>query len=158
MSAREYRGIPSIQEVECWGGVLEPDMKVISLTLFRLPGNEVLAHASPLSSECRSVEEFSSCLVHNADTRESRLRILAYDLEEEETREYGCNATSMKSFGQVQTFMWSIAVTARSEYSGRLLLRLVDKNVTKQVCFLKKKSMGLLLCIFRLIVTDSVIG
>ncbi|KAK7488928.1 hypothetical protein BaRGS_00019885, partial [Batillaria attramentaria] len=91
ISVRDYRGIPSIQEVECWGGTLEAEVILFSLKMFTIPDKSVLAVARPTTNDCMTFSEFSSCAIDASDTRKSRLRVLAADLEEGESRTYGCN-------------------------------------------------------------------
>lgn len=111
LSFHDYRNISSIQEVECWGGVLGDEVRVFSLVLFRTLDLSVLAYVNPLANECFTYGEFASCSIVSGDTRKSRLRTLAADLEEGEGREYGCNVTSFKSVAHLPTVVtWSVMV------------------------------------------------
>lgn len=116
MLARDFRGIPSIQEVECWGGNLGSDVKLISLQLFKLPESSVLASLNAISNNCMTFGEFSSCRIHPADTHKSRLRILVHDLEEGENREYGCTANTVNPLGNAVFRNWKLTVKRSSEY------------------------------------------
>ena len=50
------------------------------------------------------------------DTHKSRLRVLVSDLEEGESREYGCTALALRTTGDASEFTWSALVSHRSEY------------------------------------------
>lgn len=117
MLSRDFLGIPSIQEVECWGGYLEAEVKVFSLTLFKMSDSTMLSHVNPFTGECITSIEFSSCHVDSGNTRNSRLRILVTDLDEEDSKHYGCNVTSFKSVGETpRTVTWSLTVKRSSEF------------------------------------------
>lgn len=111
MTARIFKKISSIQEVGCWGEPLDPSTDLLSLRLFRVWDNTVLAHLNPLKNECKTFEEFASCFIDSANTRSSRLSILVPDLEENESRQYGCTATSVGSLGHTHTVDWFLTVT-----------------------------------------------
>ena len=116
MTARDFKGIPSIQEVECWGHGLKPEVKLMSLKLFRRTDNTVLASLNVFTNTCLTYSDFSSCFVSNSDTHKSRLKVLVYDLEEGESRRYGCKLTVLDSEGDASDMKWSIVVTRLSEY------------------------------------------
>ena len=122
MLARDFRGIPSIQEVECWGGHLNSDVKLISLQLFKLPESTVIASLNAISNNCMTFSEFSSCRMHPTDTHKSRLRILVHDLEEGERREYGCTANTVNPLGNVIFRNWKIVIKRISKYYTRTRL------------------------------------
>lgn len=116
MVSRDFRGIPSIQEVECWGGYLEADAKVFSLTLFKISDNRILSNVNHLTNQCVTYGDFSSCTIDSGNTRNSRIRILVTDMAEEEARKYGCNVTSFKLVGEIpRAVTWSITVTRPSK-------------------------------------------
>ncbi|XP_025101716.1 uncharacterized protein LOC112568586 isoform X5 [Pomacea canaliculata] len=110
ITVRDFRGIPSIQEVECWGGTLQKDMNVFSLKIFTVSDNALLAYVKPSAKECITIKEYSSCFVDFADTRNSRLRTLVPDLDEDEMREYGCNVTSFQAVDDVHKLTWTAIV------------------------------------------------
>ncbi|XP_025101713.1 uncharacterized protein LOC112568586 isoform X2 [Pomacea canaliculata] len=113
MSVRDFRSHASIQEVECRGEGLPSEVKLWSLTIFSLPERTVLAYVNPLSDQCVTMTHFSSCTVDTSDTRNSVLRILVADLEEEETRQYGCNATGLTAIGHSHALSWTVWVRRR---------------------------------------------
>ena len=115
MRTQEFKGIPSIQEVECWGGGLKPEVKLLSLKLYRVSDSYELGSLNILTKNCLTRSEFSSCYVNSSDTHKSRLRVLVHDLEEEESREYECKALALGPSGDGEEAIWSIIVTRRSE-------------------------------------------
>ena len=115
MTSRDFRGIPSIQEVECWGGLLNSDVKLISLQLFRLPESTVLASLNVIANNCMTYTEFSSCFVQPNDTHKSRVRILVHELEEGYSREYGCTANAVNPQGNVIFLNWKLLIKRKSK-------------------------------------------
>lgn len=105
---RDFRGIASIQEVECSGGTLAPEVKLLSLKLLGGSENTILAYVSPASNECRTFVDFSSCVIDSVDSRNSRARTLVSDLAEKEVRTYTCVAQTWKLLGDTQTHTWSV--------------------------------------------------
>ncbi|XP_025101728.1 uncharacterized protein LOC112568586 isoform X16 [Pomacea canaliculata] len=109
MVVRTFKGISSLQEVECSGRYLQPEVKVFSLKLFRVSDQSVVAHVNPITNKCTSFGEFSSCFVDAADTHRSLVRTLVADLEYNESREYGCTVKAFGALGDTQTFDWVVA-------------------------------------------------
>ena len=115
MTSRVFRGIPSIQEVECSGQNLSSDVKLISLQLFRLPETSVLASLNVYTNNCMTFSEFSSCAIRPANIHQSHLRLLVHDLEEGEKREYGCTANTINPLGNSLYRNWKIVLTRNSK-------------------------------------------
>lgn len=115
MTVRYFKGFRSLQEVECSADYFKAEVKILSIKMFAVPGNKVLAHANPVTNECLTFKEFSSCKIDTGDTRKSRLRVLVSDLEEGESRRYGCTATSFGSLGDTDTSTWYVTVNRKSE-------------------------------------------
>ena len=115
MTSRDFRGISSIQEVECSGGSLNSDVKLISLQLFELPDSTVLASLNVYTNNCMTFSDYSSCTIHPADTHKSKLRILVHDLEEGESREYGCTANTVNPLGNAIFRNWKLLVRRHSK-------------------------------------------
>ena len=115
MTSREFRGIASIQEVECSGASLNSDVKVISLQLFQLPDSTVLASLNVYTNNCMTFTDYSSCTIHPEDTHKSKLRILVHDLEEGESREYGCTANTVTPLGNVVFQNWKLLLRKNSK-------------------------------------------
>lgn len=116
MVVRTFKGISSLQEVECSGRYLQPEVKVFSLKLFRVSDQSVVAHVNPITNKCTSFGEFSSCFVDAADTHRSLVRTLVADLEYNESREYGCTVKAFGALGDTQTFDWVVAARTPSMY------------------------------------------
>ena len=116
MSWRDFKGMPSLQEVECWGGYLAPEVKLLSLEMLDLRDNTVLSLLNVLTGSCMTFGQLSSCVLDEDDPRMSRLRVLAYDLDEGDSREYGCTVHVLNSFGKPETSNWNIVVKRNSEY------------------------------------------
>lgn len=112
---RDFKGIPSIQEVECTGSSLQTEVNLLSLSLFSVPSNTVLGHVNLLTNKCVTFSDFASCIIDGSQTRKTVLRVLVYDLGEEETRQYGCNCTTVRSLGETERATWFIVVKAKSK-------------------------------------------
>ena len=104
-----------MQEVECTGGELKPEVDVMSLSLFRTADKFVLATLNAFKDSCFTHTDFSSCYIDQNDSRKSRLRILVSDLEEGESREYGCRANIINTRGETASSDWSILVSRKRE-------------------------------------------
>ena len=115
MTSRDFKGIPSLQEVECLGGSLKPDLKLLSLKIYTTADNSVLGSLNVITNTCLTYGDFSSCFLHTGDSRWSRLRVLVPDLQEGESREYGCKVSAINSEGDTMVSTWSLFVTRRRE-------------------------------------------
>ena len=115
MTVRDFLGFPSLQEVECSGGSLAAEVDLLSLTLFKMSENSILAVANPLKSTCMTFSEFSSCDISAGNTRQSVVRTLVADLEEGETTVLGCNVTGFLKTGHPQVYSWSLSVYRKRE-------------------------------------------
>ena len=116
MTSRDFKGFPSLQEVECWAGFLEAEVRLLSLRLFRESDKFVLASLNILTNNCVTFGDYSSCMIDSSDTHNSRVRVLVFDLEEGESRRYGCLASTINAIGQPETDTWSILVRRKSKY------------------------------------------
>ena len=115
MVTRDFKGFPSIQEVECWGNGLNPEVKLLSLRLYRTSDNFVLASLNVFADSCLTYTDYSSCSVNTRDTHQSRVRVLVSDLEEGDSRRYGCKANVVGSDGEPSKVVWSTVVRRRSK-------------------------------------------
>ena len=113
MTSRKFKGFPSLLEVECSGETLKPEMKLISLQIHRLVDSTAIASLNVHTGSCITLGDFSSCVMGSVDANKSRLRILVDDLEEGESREYGCVVTAVSSFGNAEVTNWKILINRR---------------------------------------------
>lgn len=99
----------------CAGGTLTPEVKLISLQIHRLRDSAALASLNIYTNSCITLGDFSSCHIDSADTHRSRLKILVVDLDEGESREYGCVVTTVSSFGNAEVTNLKILVSRKRE-------------------------------------------
>ena len=110
LTSRDFRGFPSLQEVECGGGTLNTDVKLMSLHIYTLPDSAALASLNVYTNSCITFGEYSSCRIHPTDTQKSKVRILVHDLEEGSGRQYGCTANALNALGHPVVFTWKLFV------------------------------------------------
>ncbi|KAL8615871.1 hypothetical protein ACOMHN_058938 [Nucella lapillus] len=115
LSARHFKGLPEIQEVECRPENLQAGMKLLSLTLYRADDKSVLVLLNVLNDNCLTHGDYSSCVVDSVDPRGSRVRVLVADLPEGENRKYGCDVKAFTARGQTSEFSRFIVVSRPSE-------------------------------------------
>ena len=115
MTSRIFKGIPSLQEVECSGAELEPEVKLLSLQMHRFPGNKALASLNVISNTCVTLGDYSSCSIDSSDSRRSKLKLLVFDLVEEESRVYTCDVHTIDSFGIPKSSQWKITMKRHSK-------------------------------------------
>ena len=116
MRVSDFRNISSIQEVECSGSKLSPEVSLLSLKTYELFNNTATAYLNTMKNECITLSEYSSCLIDASNSRHSRLRFLVHDLSEGESRGYGCVAVTFRSLEETTTWTWTVTVTRHSEY------------------------------------------
>ena len=92
---------------------LDSATSLLSLSLFSLSNDQVLASANIATRTCLTAGYFSSCLFHPSDTRQSRLRTLVTlkDLGYGQERWFGCNVTAFVSGGRSMIYSWRLAVS-----------------------------------------------
>nr|KAG5701996.1 hypothetical protein BaRGS_015731 [Batillaria attramentaria] len=129
---RSFRGLHNIQEVECSGEFLDPGTSVLSMSLYLVRNDTVLASVNVATGACLTAGYFSSCTIDAADSRGSfsscrideansrrtRLAALVVDLEYGEERVYGCNVSVVESGTRMVSFSWRVTVkrvSARGE-------------------------------------------
>ena len=117
MASRDFRGIPSIQEVECWAEKLGSDVKLMSLQMYKIPGSSVIASLNLYTNNCMTYGEFSSCFISPKDAHKSRLRLLVHDLGEGETRQYKCLVTGVTPSGGTKSLISTLTVTRASKWT-----------------------------------------
>lgn len=117
MTSRDFKGFPSLQEVECTGRSLKPEVKLIALQLYSLPSNRLLASMNVISNECVTWGDYSLCRVNKTKTHKSKIKLLVADLNDGESREYKCTANTYDSYGFSKVFTWTIVVKQLREYN-----------------------------------------
>ena len=117
MAFRDFRGFPSIQEVECKGDKVEPEVKLISLMMYTVPSNMVIASLNVVANNCLTHSEYASCVLDPLDSRRSRLKVLEHGLEAGERKVFGCEVNTVNARGKTNTTTWSLLVTRRREYT-----------------------------------------
>ena len=115
MAVGDFLSFPSLQEVECTGKSLQEEVDFLSLTLFRVSDNSVIATLKTSKNTCSTFSEFSSCAIDLGDSRKSAVRTLVADLEEGERTTLGCNVTSVLKNGHARMYSWFIHVQRRSK-------------------------------------------
>ncbi|PVD27099.1 hypothetical protein C0Q70_12250 [Pomacea canaliculata] len=96
MVIRAFKGIPSIQEVQCSGQGLGSDITVLGLTLYCVNSSQVLAYVNILNRECSTSSGYSSCFIASDDPGKTRVMTLAAEIDDGRYLDYGCNVTSFR--------------------------------------------------------------
>jgi len=96
---------------------MEADLKLLSLSLYRFSDKSILALLNVYTNNCLTHGEYSSCAIDKSDPRNSNVRVLVADLEEGESRTYGCDVKAFTSRGETTKTTKSIVVTRLSELS-----------------------------------------
>lgn len=116
MRVHDFLGFPSLQEVECSGGSIKTEADVLSLTLYTVPENVLLANVKTFKNTCKTFSDFSSCTIVPGDSRKSVVRTLVADLEEGGSTTLGCNVTIVQENGHPRVYSWSILVHRKSKW------------------------------------------
>ena len=113
LTSKPFYGLANTQEVECSGRTLDSATSLLSLSLFSLHDDRVLASANIATKACLTSGYFSSCLFHQSDTRQSKLRTVVgvQDLADGEEKWIGCNVTAFVSGGRSMIYSWKLAVS-----------------------------------------------
>lgn len=112
MRASSFRGIESIQVIECSGNVLHSDIDLFGMTLFTPVDNKILASVNLKSNECVTSHSYSSCLIDSKDTRKTRLLTLVFEWSDDAHRLFGCNVTSFRA-SQPHLISWFIRISRK---------------------------------------------
>lgn len=107
---RLFLGVPSIQELECSGSGLDAKSDLLSMAVFTVKENRVLAFVNFAKTECSTFSGFSACAMNAKDSHKTHLKILVLDLSAEQAREYGCNVTELTPDGVTRVITWYIVV------------------------------------------------
>ena len=117
----DFKGFPSLQEVECTGKDLKADVDLLSLSMFRTSDSSVLGTLHVIKNSCFTRSDFSSCHIDLENSRKSKLRLLVSDLSEGESREYACKANAINTLGESEISTWNILVSRASEYMVQIV-------------------------------------
>lgn len=112
----EFYDIPSILAVECSGEALDSNTVLLTMTLYS-PAHDVnsrLASLSYVQTKCLTYRTFTSCLLDPRDSRKTRLQVLVMDMEEGESRTFGCTI-GYETNGWTQSVSWSLVVRRNGE-------------------------------------------
>ena len=116
MMERDFKGIPSIKEVLCLGHGVNPELKLMSINMYTNSEQSLLATLNVFTNTCMTYTAYSSCFVDNTGGHESKVKVLVTDLEEGESRRFGCKLTVMDTKGNAGDLKRSFVVT-RSKYN-----------------------------------------
>ena len=105
----------------------------MSLKLYTVHDGKVQASLNVFANNCLTYADYSSCSVDTRDTHKSRLRLLVHDLEEGESREYGCRALALRNTGDESELTWSILVTRKRECSVYFTLTFGTNRLVREV-------------------------
>ena len=114
MKVSAFEGIPSIQEISCSGEALESDVTVFAMVL--LQDSRQLAQVNIMAKECTTSGAFSSCVLHETNSRRTTLKTLVMDLGATETRMYVCEVTFLRSGEKTKSSTWTLEVQGWREY------------------------------------------
>ena len=122
--SKQFHGFPDIHEVMCTGETLSSDSDLLTMILYTVPQDAVVAFVNLGKQDCYTSESFVSCEIDQSDPRRSRLKTLVADLAEGQTREFGCNLTAVAARGRMLIYSWKLSVHQPSE-SAVLLTRVL---------------------------------
>lgn len=97
------------------GDYLKPEVKLISLKLVQLPESTVLASLNLYTENCMTYGDYASCIINTSYVHKSKLRVLVHDLEEGESREFGCVANTVNAQGDPVLEDWKTVVARISK-------------------------------------------
>ena len=116
MSTRDFNGIPSLQEVECSGQNLSQNVeRLISISLFSVLTDKMFVYLDAYDKSCKTFENYSSCDVHDSDTKLSSVKTLITDLIAGENMEIGCNVSTFEGMRHYKKYSWSVLVVRTSK-------------------------------------------
>ena len=112
MTVHDFKGIPSLQEVECSGKTLSSGVVFTSITLFRKTDDGILVTLLFADGSCKTYTEFTSCTIVN-DRKSSIVRTLISDWSEGDAMSIGCNVTGLSGRHGITPRLFSWSLTAR---------------------------------------------
>lgn len=118
MTVHDFLSFPSLQEVECSGQTLEREVDFLSLTLFKISDNSLIATVKTTQNTCHTHTEYASCTIDAGNIRQSVARTLVADLHAGQTVVLGCNVTTVYKSGHPRVYTWSIQVHHKRKTCG----------------------------------------
>ena len=117
MSVRPFAGSATILELECTGRALTSNADLLSLALYRQRGSDedVMVSVNLRTGHCTTSHIYAACVISPFDVMATRVVVLITDLEEEESRNFGCKVTSLGQVGLPSITTWVLTVTALRE-------------------------------------------
>ena len=109
----DFRGIQSLQEVECSGRTLTRAVDTLSLSLFKMSEKTPLVTVKTYKNTCHTFTDYASCQIDTGDPKKSLARVLVSDLRVGQTAVFGCTVTVLYGIGHSQVYNWSIPVSLR---------------------------------------------
>lgn len=119
MIVRDFKGIPSLQEVECSARAISRPVLMCSIKLFKQSNNELLVKLTSSENTCKTYTEFASCtLISSGDRRGSAVRTLVSDWSRGRSIGLGCNGTCVLTHNDHPlVFSWSINAHMKSKFT-----------------------------------------
>lgn len=112
LKVQPFKGLDSIQEIECTGKTLLSDTTLLAMTLFREKDSKLLAYLNLQDNQCSTFDVYSACVIDSAESRRTRITSLVTELTKEESSMYRCNITAFRS-GKTYLVSWSTPVRCR---------------------------------------------
>lgn len=104
-----FKGLTSLPTVECAADGLEADVTVMSMTMYSVRDNNVVAAINILDSECSTSGVYSACVVSSQDKKRTKLVSIVPEAVKDEVAVYGCNLTVFRQ-GKGHIVSWSTSV------------------------------------------------
>lgn len=117
MKTKSFRGMSSIQEVECSGEALPGDTKLFSMVLYNILDRRNVAYVNRLDGECYTSLLYSACFMDTSDSRKTRLVTLVTGYRDGAPLVFGCNMSTFR-MGVAELVSWFLPV----KLIGRSLL------------------------------------
>lgn len=97
---------------------MQPEVKLLSLTMTDAD-DTVLATLNVITNSCLTSNGYSSCHIDLNTSHRSTLKVLVSNLEDGESRKYGCQANTIDTRGATDATTWYTIVTRKCEYVYR---------------------------------------
>ncbi|PVD27100.1 hypothetical protein C0Q70_12251 [Pomacea canaliculata] len=138
-----FKGLTSLPTVECAADGLEADVTVMSMTMYSVHDNNVVAAINILDSECSTSGVYSACVVSSQDKKRTKLVSIVPEAVKDEVAVYGCNLTVFRQ-GKGHIVSWSTSVRLPMKGSSEdvmvmcMALYYVDKEILSSVNIVEK--------------------